>query len=263
MQQEALHKLADLLASEKEVKAVFVKGSFGRGEEDAFSDIDLYCLVEEAERQAFLAKRLSLLAAYREVLYSEELFIIAPQLIVVYDNLLHVDLFTVTEETFKQTDQFLVLYDPENRLQRFKETQTLTITDEMYGEQVIDLTWFLFQYRKEALRGNGAWAAAMLQQVTEPLARMLLHHYAPTRALLGLKRAQQLLPAAVYSNLLDVLEHVTPTGHGRAAAAVLQLLENERPFLEKHVKEEEKNIIEPLFERLITRKQITESKEKP
>ncbi|WP_097042131.1 hypothetical protein [Terribacillus aidingensis] len=55
---------------------------------------------------------MSLLAAYREVLYSKELFIIAPQLIVVYDNLLTVDLFTVTEETFKHTNQFLVLYDP-------------------------------------------------------------------------------------------------------------------------------------------------------
>ncbi|QXE02854.1 nucleotidyltransferase domain-containing protein [Terribacillus sp. DMT04] len=258
MQREALHRLTEILAHEKEVKAVFVKGSFGRGEDDAYSDIDLYCLVEESDIQVFLAKRLSLLAAYREVLYSEELFIIAPQLIVVYDNLLHVDLFTVTEENFKQTDQFLVLYDPQNRLEQFKETQTLTMTDNMYGEQVIDLTWFLFQYRKAALRGNAAWAAAMLQQVTEPLARMLLHHYAPTRALLGLKRAQQLLPAAVYSNLLDVLEHVTPTSHDKAAAALLKLLNSEKTFLKKHLKGEEKKIIEPLLECLITEKQITE-----
>ncbi|WP_179636977.1 hypothetical protein [Terribacillus aidingensis] len=55
-----------------------------------------------------------------------------------------------------------------------------------------------------------------------------------------------------------MLEHVTPTSHGKAAAALLKLLDSEEPFLEKHLKGEEKKLIEPLLACLITEKQITE-----
>ncbi|MFS0560774.1 nucleotidyltransferase domain-containing protein [Terribacillus sp. 179-K 1B1 HS] len=252
MQQAALKELVDILANEEEVKAVFVKGSFGRREDDLYSDIDLYCLVDEKDVTKFLPKRLALLSAYKDVLYSEELVIIAPQLIIVYDNLLHVDLFTVTEKSFKQSDYFLVLYDPWQLLEKYRATQKLTMTDEEYGDQVIDLIWFLFQYRKAALRSNGVWAAAMLQQVTEPLARMLLHHHNPERAQLGLKRAEQLLPSLIFDELTDVLENVTPEGHSKAVAAILRLLEKERIFLEEHLRGKERRIIYRLYQKLIT-----------
>ncbi|WP_102706838.1 nucleotidyltransferase domain-containing protein [Terribacillus saccharophilus] len=252
MHQAALDSLVDILANEKEVNAIFVKGSFGRGEQDPYSDIDLYCLVEEHNLNNFLAKRLPLLSKYKDVLYSEELFIIAPQLIIVYDDFLHVDLFTVTEKTFKQSDHFKVLYDPDQLLDQFKGTQKLTMTDEEYGNQIIDLTWFLFQYRKAALRENSAWAAAMLQQVTDPLSRMLLHHYAPDRAQLGLKRAEQLLPSSIYNEFNIILENVTPAGHQKAAAAILQLLAKEQSFIENHLKGTERQIINPLFQKIVT-----------
>ncbi|MFP7479357.1 nucleotidyltransferase domain-containing protein [Terribacillus saccharophilus] len=251
MHDSALDRLVDILANEVEVKAVFVKGSFGRGEQDPYSDIDLYCLVEDHDLHSFLEKRLDLLARYKNVLYSEELFIIAPQLIIVYDNFLHVDLFTVTVKTFKQSDHFRVLYDPDRLMDQFKGNQKLTMTDEEYGNQIIDLTWFLFQYRKAALRGNGAWAAAMLQQVTDPLARILMHHHAPDRAQLGLKRAEQLLPQDIFSKFKEVLENLTPSGYQKAAAAILTLLMQENPFLEEHLKDPEKQLIAPLYRKLI------------
>lgn len=252
MLQAALNRLVEILAGEEEVKAVCVKGSIGRGEQDPYSDIDLYCFVEEQDLNFFLTKRLALLSRYNEVLYSEEIFIIAPQLIIVYDDFLHVDLFTVTEKTFKQSDQFKVLYDPDQLLDQFKRTQKLTMTDEEYGDQVIDLAWFLFQYRKAALRENGAWAAAMLQQVTDPLSRMLLHHYAPDRAQLGLKRAEQLLPSPIYNEFNIILENVTPAGHQKAAAAILQLLAKEQSFIDNHLKGTERQIIDPLFQKIVT-----------
>lgn len=70
----------------------------GRGEHDAFSDVDLYVLVREEEKVAFLEDRLKHLQAYREIVFHEDIFIIAPQIIAVYDNLLHVDFYTVTEK---------------------------------------------------------------------------------------------------------------------------------------------------------------------
>ncbi|MFP7494699.1 nucleotidyltransferase domain-containing protein [Terribacillus saccharophilus] len=251
MQQAAIEELTRILSREQEVKAVFLKGSFGRGEGDPYSDIDLYCLLNEEDVDLFLPKRLTLLSGYKEVLYSEELFIIAPQLIVVYDNLLHVDLFTVTEKTFKQSDYFHVLFDPDQVLEQFRSSQTLTMTKQEYGDQMIDLIWFLFQYRKAALRGNGVWAAAMLHQVLEPLARMLLHHYCPQQAQLGLKRVKQLLPQQIYNRFHEVLKNVTPEHHQKAATAIMQLLENEYSFIEEHLCGNERQEIYRLYQKLI------------
>lgn len=92
----------------------------------------------------------------------------------------------------------------------------------------------------------------MLQQVTNPLSRMLLHHYAPDRAQLGLKRAQQLLPSPIYNEFNIILENVTPTGHQKAAATILQLLAKEQSFIENHLKGTERQIIDPLFQKIVT-----------
>src|SRR5699024_12336038 len=126
-QDEAVKIISQSLMKDKRVKAIFLKGSMGRGEYDEYSDVDLYCLVDEADEDTFLIHRLRHLESYRKILFYEDLFIIAPQIIAVFDNLLHVDLFTVTETTFKEKDFFLVLYDPENSLSKIQSTKNLYI----------------------------------------------------------------------------------------------------------------------------------------
>ncbi len=78
----------------------------GRDEHDAYSDVDLYVLVDELQLDSFLNDRLTFLETYRSILFYEDYFIIAPQIIAVFDNLLHIDLFTVTEQTFTEKDFF-------------------------------------------------------------------------------------------------------------------------------------------------------------
>ena len=83
---EAIEAVSASLKSDDCVKAIFVKGSIGRGEFDEYSDVDLYCLVEEMDVNDFLSRRLKHLRAYREILFYEDLFIIAPQMIAVYEQ---------------------------------------------------------------------------------------------------------------------------------------------------------------------------------
>jgi len=45
-QLHAIEQLVARLKQDPAVEAIFLKGSFGRGEEDVHSDIDLYCLVK-------------------------------------------------------------------------------------------------------------------------------------------------------------------------------------------------------------------------
>src|SRR5699024_11706432 len=147
-QDEAVKIISQSLMKDKMVKAIFIKESISRGEYDEYSDVDLYCLVDEADEDTFLIHRLRHLESYRKILFYEDLFIIAPQIIAVFDNLLHVDLFTVTETTFKEKDFFRVLYDPEDRLSKFQSTQNLYLSIEEFTGCAYDIAWYLFQYNK-------------------------------------------------------------------------------------------------------------------
>lgn len=70
-------------------------------------------------------ERLEHIKAYREIIFYDDIYIIAPQIIVVFDNLLHLNLLIVTEQKFTEKDYFKVLYDSNNLLEQFNESQSL------------------------------------------------------------------------------------------------------------------------------------------
>ncbi len=231
IQEQALEKIAASLQADPLVRAVFVKGSIGRGEHDENSDIDLYCLVEESDKQTFLERRLDHLQSYGSLLFYDDIFIIAPQIIAVYEDLLHVDLFTVTEETYIDKDYFQLLYDPEQRMEKYVSKQHLTLSQDEFLDEVIDVAWFLLQYRKTALRENDLWAVEMLRHVAVHLARVLLHHYSPNRAQLGLKAVENSLPAEITAEMRNFFQSITPDKHSLAAVQVVQLLRDHQQWL--------------------------------
>ncbi|MBM7579372.1 nucleotidyltransferase domain-containing protein [Jeotgalibacillus terrae] len=233
IQIEAAEKITESLKNDPLVKAVVLKGSLGRNEGDDHSDLDLYCFVDPEKSDEFLARRVEHLASYRPMLFHDSIFIIAPQIITVYDNLLHVDLFTVTEETFKTTDYFTVLYDPENLLDQFKDKQHLTLSPKETEEQAFDIGWFLFQYRKAWKRGNDVWAVEALHLMMKFLTRVMLHRYAPERAQLGMKDAMRSLPEEPLNQLINILELITPQHHEQAMRKTVELLKAESAWLEQ------------------------------
>ncbi|EDL63520.1 nucleotidyltransferase domain-containing protein, partial [Bacillus sp. SG-1] len=156
-QEKAVESISESLKKDELVQAIFLKGSMGRGENDEHSDVDLYVLVKEEDEKKFLEKRVDHLNAYRNLLFYDDIYIIAPQIIAVYDDMLHVDLFTVTEKNFKEKDYFKVVYDPNNIMGKFEATQNLLLSPEEFHELAIDVPWFLFQYRKAYNRGNNLW----------------------------------------------------------------------------------------------------------
>lgn len=84
-QELAVEKICTSLKRDQDVLAIFLKGSMGRNEHDEHSDIDLYCLVNKEKEEQFLAKRLEHLKAYSNIIFHEDIFIIAPQIIAVFD----------------------------------------------------------------------------------------------------------------------------------------------------------------------------------
>lgn len=245
----AIEQLTDRLKQDPAVEAIFLKGSFGRGEEDFHSDLDLYCLVAEGTVSEFLPRRLAHLEAYRPVIWHDDIFIVAPQMIAVYDDLLHVDLFTVTTASLNQKDAIRVLYDPKNQLAPFIEETSLTLSQQEFEDEAIDAVWFYFQYQKAAARGNGLWAVEMLRSALTKFAKVLLHHYLPERAQLGLKTIPDYLPDDQRVPFEAVYDVLVPATHQEAGRRYVALLEQERSFLQMTLQNQPETLV--LLDRLL------------
>ncbi|RLQ83889.1 nucleotidyltransferase domain-containing protein [Planomicrobium sp. Y74] len=256
LQQElAVEKICTSLKKDNLVKAIFLKGSMGRDERDEFSDIDLYCLVEKENEELFLNKRLEHIKAYREIIFYDDIYIIAPQIIVVFDNLLHLDLFTVTEQNFTEKDYFKVLHDPNNLLEQFNESQSLEVSESEFSDSATDIAWFLFQYKKAIERGNDIWAVRMLTNVMEHLARVLLYKYCPERAQLGLKTLNQSLPNHILNEVEAIFEQITPRNHATASSKIRQLLAKEYEWILSQVSD--RSLVEALLKEMVKSQSIS------
>jgi predicted nucleotidyltransferase len=248
--EDAVAAISNSLKQDKRVQSIFLKGSIGRGEQDEYSDIDMYCLVNEEDVEEFNQSRIQHLASYNKLLFHDDIFIVAPQILAVYENLVHVDLFTVTEHTYIEKDFIKVLYDPYNKLDKFKQNQNLKLSGVEFQDAVDDIAWFLFQYKKSAARGNDIWSVTMLHQVMTHLSRVLLHRYNPNRAQLGIKTIETSLPAEVVHLTKLVYENITPQKHQQAVKLICELLSNETEWIFTDVANPGK--IKPLWERMIT-----------
>lgn len=247
---DALQVLSSSLKQDRRVQAIFVKGSVGRGEHDEHSDLDLYCLIDEKDLDGFLESRIDHLESYGKLLFHDDIFIISPQILAVYENMLHVDLFAVTEKTFIEKDFFKVIHDPDELLSKFVASQNLRLSEREFQDAVDDIAWFLFQYKKATARGNDLWSVNMLNHVMTHLARVLLYRYNPERAQLGLKTAEASLPEDIVHIVQKIQENLTPKKHLNAAIELRELLNREADWIFSKLSNPEK--IKPLWDKLIT-----------
>jgi predicted nucleotidyltransferase len=248
--EDAVAAISNSLKQDKRVQSIFLKGSIGRSEQDEYSDIDMYCLVNEEDVEEFNQCRIQHLESYNKLLFYDDIFIVAPQILAVYENLVHVDLFTVTESTYIEKDFLKVLYDPYNKLDKLKQNQNLKLSKAEFQDAVDDIAWFLFQYKKSSGRGNDIWSVNMLHQVMTHLSRVLLHKYNPNRAQLGMKTIESSLPTETVKFIKRVYENITPQKHKQAVNLICEILSNETVWIFTEVADPGK--INPLWERMIT-----------
>lgn len=246
---DVIEVILNSLKQDNRVQAIFLKGSIGRGEQDEHSDIDLYCLVNEEDVEEFLHSRVNHLKSYNKLLFYDDIFIVAPQIIAVYENLVHVDMYTVTERTYIERDFMKVLFDPNNNLDKFTQNQNLKLSDQEFQDAVDDVAWFLFQYKKSSDRGNDIWAVSMLHHVMTHLSKVLLHRYNPNRAQLGMKTIESSLPEGILKVIKQVYETMT-NKHKHAVQLICDMLASETEWVLSRVSDPEK--ISPFWERMIS-----------
>lgn len=189
-----------------EVKAVFLKGSLAKGISDQYADVDFYCLVDAAQLGSFLSKRLSLLQQYRPVIYQSEADFVGPQVVAVFDDGLHFDLYTVTEETFPMTGAFQTLHDPAGLLDKFSEmTRDHSISADELITRFREFSFTLLEFLAAWQRQDLVWAHRLTSHLAGDLGVVLRCHYDPSNARLGSKRLERALPPELKQELRAAL----------------------------------------------------------
>lgn len=202
-QQAAIDDLLKACSKDSSVLAIFVKGSIARGEADAFSDVDLYCIVDPMIMPTFLKRRLTLLESHRPLLYWSEANFGAPQIVGVYDNGLHVDLYTLTEAPKSGTDAILSLYDPKNLLSDYQQV-VVNYPEEALIGNFNNFAFSLIEFEAAYQRGDMLWTMRLASHQFAEMSMILSAQYDKDKSFVGLKRLSGALP----QNLREFLEGI-------------------------------------------------------
>lgn len=200
---EAVQKAAQACS---EVRAIFLKGSLAYGNADEYSDVDFYCLVGAQQVQAFLEKRMNLLEHYRPIIYHSESDFVGPQIVTVFDDGLHFDLYTVTSESFPTIGAFKVLYDPDNLLEEFQgRVKDHSVSSSSVMESFSEFSFALLEFHTAWQRGDMTWATRLASHLSGYVGMVLRFRYDRRNAMLGSKRLENVLPMSVRSELRAAL----------------------------------------------------------
>ena len=240
--------LLESLKADEYIEAVFLRGSMAREEHDRFSDIDMYCVVKEENMEAFLPNRKKHIETYKDTLFVDDIYIIAPQLLVVYEDLIHIDLFTVAPSEISNKDAIKILFDPNGILTAKLESTTMALTPLEFQDAVDDTVWYLYQYYKSASRGNDIWCVQLLRHSLEHFAKVLLHKYCPERASLGIKALHHSLPPSPLDEIVDIMNCTSLVTHGVAVKKLVNAFHYESSWIFDNAPDQEE--IKSLWEKI-------------
>lgn len=209
-QLDAINKILPFLTKDIAVRAVYVKGSIARGESDVFSDVDLYCLVKEAGLDNFLKKRVDYIKQYRPLMYLTEVNFVGPQIVGVYNNGLHIDLYTVTLDTMTRTDNIKILHDPERLLTQCR-AEPLTITNDDLIEYFNRISFLMLEFEAAYCRKDLVWASRLGGHMTGYLSIILKYICDPDNAQLGAKGLSNKLDRDRYDKFTEAVDNLGPS----------------------------------------------------
>lgn len=221
---EAIDIISKAIIAEGFCEAILVKGSIGRGDDDEFSDVDLYAVVKEEHLTTFLDRRIDYLESYLPLLYSSHVNFVAEQIVAIFDNGLHFDLYTVTENTFPHSDKVKIIYDPANKYQTYKpELHSLT-SDELVA-YFNEALYFFLEGDSAYKRGNYVWAHQIMSSTISCCAILLRYLFDKDYAYLGLKKINEIIPVKHYQWLCEATFNMNHEGFKKSMEAIFTILD--------------------------------------
>jgi len=230
----AIEKVKEAILNDGLVEALFLKGSIARGEDDDYSDVDMYAVVSSENRDAFLAKRTRYLEAYMPLIYWSESNFVGPQIVGVFNDALHFDLYTVVPGAIPQTDDVKILYDKSGLLNAYKK-KPLSISPADVVKDIHGFTFVLLEFEAAYMRKDFMWSIRLFYALLADISSVVRYIYDEDNAQLALKRLYKVLPDNLYNDFMDILENATPTNVLNAVKMIVSLAEKQIETLPKEI----------------------------
>lgn len=209
IQYEAINIITKTILENSYIRCIFIKGSIAREEYDQYSDIDYYCIVDEEYYSEFLSKRTQFMESYKKLIYFSESNFVGPQIVGVFDNGLHFDLYTLIEVPKYGTDAIKIIYDREGLLNGYKR-----IKNEPSDNQIViyfnEFTFRLLEFEAAYLRKDLIWASKLGSHLLRDLSLILSYMYDSDKPYLGMKRLSNKLPKDIYNRIIKANNMITP-----------------------------------------------------
>jgi len=221
---EAIEKVTEAILQDRLAVALFLKGSIARGEDDDYSDVDLYVVVAEKNFDAFLTRRIEYLEQYRPLINWVEVNFVGPQIVGIFDDALHVDLYVVKPDAIPQTGAMKVLHDPNGLLANY-QNEPLSLTDVELTRWINNFTYLLTEIEATYMRGDFLRCVVLFFDEYEVVSLLTRHIYDPQNSQLGNKGMYKVIPDEIHQELLAILELATPSNVLLAMKRLLKLFE--------------------------------------
>lgn len=206
------------------VRALYIKGSLSRNEGDDFSDVDFYCLVEEDRYEDIKAMREEKLSDYTDILFIEEVNFGLEQMVILYDNNLHLDFYLAKEIPKESTDNLKVVYDPEGLLGDYTRKER---TDSL--ESVIDsLNQSIYTFSEVyavIMRGDDMWSLRLLSHILAGLSTPMSYLYDKGNPAIHMKGLYAKLPVDLKEKVDIIMELMVPDKQIECTYKLIELTE--------------------------------------
>jgi len=221
---DAINSVSSRIIGDLICEAILIKGSIGRGDDDEFSDVDMYVVVSENRKEEFLEKRLDYLKYYLPIIYHEEVNFVAEQIVAIYENGLHIDLYTVTPDTLPHKDKIKVVYDPRNILLDYKANIQVISTKELAGH-FNDALYTFIEVEAAYHRENYVWVSRLLSHMLANCSILLRYLYDKDNPNLGFKKINEIIPKEQYNHLEIISNNLNRAGYKLAINELIMVLD--------------------------------------
>jgi hypothetical protein len=167
--------MVEVLKANLRVRAAFLRGSFYRGQPDAYSDLDLFAVVEAADAEDLLELGRTTLHQAGETLCVSALDAAPPRLRALFPGPLKLDLTIVTIETLPPYEGWRILFDRDHLLRtRARSTQSFEPLRPEHVAMICDQFWWnMFNSVGQIKRGQLWMALYLLDACRADLAQIM------------------------------------------------------------------------------------------
>lgn len=221
---DAIEIISKKIVEDNLCDAILLKGSIGRGDDDEYSDVDMYLIVSPENKDAVLKKRMEYLLTYKSVVYSEDVDFGLPQKVVIYEDALHVDLYIAHKEQIEPTDPIKIVYDPKGLFEHYTYHRA-DVTEEKAAEYFREVLYSFVEADTAYKRKNYAWAAKIMGNAIAMTAFLLRYHYDKKYTFLGLKKINEIIPAEQYLLLEDAYGYLGKDSFDKSNECLIRALD--------------------------------------